>query len=117
MVEVRLLEHQGDLMKSLMLAAVLSVFILPLAVQAEDNDACKPVFEACAAQGYAKDETAPAGKKIWLNCANEILNKNKAVEKVDIAPNSFDANNCRDYRVAKDKFDQEWAKKHKRPKA
>ena len=77
-----------------------------------DYDACKPVFEACAAQGYSKDETAPVGKKIWLNCATTIINGKKAVAKVDMDPQSFDAKNCRDYREAKEKFDADWAAKH-----
>ncbi len=103
-------------MKTLFTGLILSALLTPFAsVHAEDYDACKQVFVACAAQGFTKDETAPAGKKIWLNCANPILNEKKAVEKVDIDPKGFDANNCRDYRKAKEKFDVEWAKKHKRP--
>jgi hypothetical protein len=82
---------------------------------ADDYDACKPVFEACAAQGYVKDDTAPVGKKIWLNCAGPILNQKKSVDKVDLDPSGWDAKNCRDYREAKAKFDAAWASKHKKP--
>lgn len=91
--------------------------VAPFYAQAheEENDACAPVFKACAAQGFAKDETAPVGKKIWLNCADLILNQKKAVATVDADPSGWDAKNCRDYRVAKAKFDADWAKKHKKP--
>jgi hypothetical protein len=100
----------------IVIALTLSLYALPIAAHAGDrNDACGPVFEACAAQGYFKDEKAPVGKKIYLNCASPILNQNKAVDKVDIDPNGFDANNCRDYRKAKDKFDASWAQNHQKP--
>jgi hypothetical protein len=98
--------------------AILSVLALPFIAQVradDSDDACKPLFEACAAQGYAKDEISPVGKKIWLNCASPILNQKKAVDKVDIDPTGFDATNCRDYRAARAKFDAHWAATHKKP--
>jgi len=95
---------------------IVSALTMPLFAQAEGADICKPVFEACAAQGYSKDETAPAGKKIWLNCANVIINQKKAVAKVDMDPNSFDAKNCHDFREARDQFEADWAKNHKKEK-
>ncbi len=106
--------HSMNLITQLALVSALTV---PFYVQAEESDACAAVFEACASQGFVKDETAPMGKKIWLDCANMILNHNKAVEKVSVDPNSFEAKNCRNYRVAKAKFDADWVKKHKAPKA
>ena len=81
----------------------------------DENDPCVPVFKACAAQGYMKDEKAPAGKKIYLNCADVIMNQKKAVDKVDIDPNGFDANNCRDYRKARTQFTADWVKNHQKP--
>jgi hypothetical protein len=103
-------------LRTTLILSALSISALSFSAHADDsNDACKPVFEACAAQGYAKDDTAPVGKKIWLNCANEILNKKKAVAHVDLDPNGFDAKNCRDYRKAKEKFDADWAANHKKP--
>ncbi len=104
-------------MKSLTKLIVLAALAMPFAAHADDeNDACKPVFEACAAQGFSKDETAPVGQKIWLNCATVILNQKKSVAKVDMDPNSFEAKNCSAYREAKTKFDADWAKNHKKPK-
>ena len=93
---------------------LLAAAAISFSVHAEEPDACAPVFEACAQQGFVKDETAPAGKKIWLDCANMIINHKKAVEKVSVGPNSFEAKNCAAYRVARAKFDAEWAKKHKK---
>jgi hypothetical protein len=109
-------ESQGNHMNSITKLLVLTALATPFAAHAGDNDACKPVFEACAAQGYAKDDATAAPMKIWLNCASVILEQKKAVAKVDVDPNGWDATNCRDYRIAKDKFDAEWAKKHKKTK-
>ena len=97
---------------ALVLFVLVSPFVINAEVHAEENDACAPVFKACAAQGFAKDDAAPTGKKIWLNCADVILNQKKAVATVDVDPKGFDANNCRDYRKAKEKFDADWAKNH-----
>jgi hypothetical protein len=106
---------KGPSMKKIAQLAILLSFASPLVAQAhEDYDFCKTVFAGCSAQGYSKDEVAPAGKKIWLDCANLILS-GKKVAKVDVDPNSFDAKNCRDYRDAKEKFDADWSKKHQRP--
>jgi hypothetical protein len=102
-------------MKFIQTILVLSVFASShVAFAGDEGDICGPVFKACAAQGFAKDDTAPAGKKIWLNCADPILNQKKSVDKVDIDPKGFDASNCRDYRKAKEKFDANWAKNHPR---
>jgi hypothetical protein len=98
----------------LALLALTSPLISPLVAHAEDADICRPVFEACAVQGFAKDDTSPAGKKIWADCASVILVQKKAVAKVAVDPNGFDAKNCRDYREAKSKFDAEWVKTHKK---
>lgn len=95
-------------------SVLLAAIAISFSVQAEAPDACAPVFEACASQGYVKDDMAPVGKKIWLDCANMIINHKKAVEKVAVDPASFDAKNCRDYREARAKFDADWAKKHKK---
>jgi hypothetical protein len=99
-----------NLIKLSMLFTLIAAPVLSRA--GDENDICAPVFKACAEQGFAKDDTAPAGKKIWLNCADVILNRKKAVQTVDVDPNGFDASNCRDYRKAKDKFDAEWVAKH-----
>lgn len=102
-------------MKLLAHLAVISSFALPLMAHAQrDLDACKPVFEACAAQGFTKDDTAPAGKKIWANCANVIIAQKKAVPTVAIDPNGADAKYCREYKEAKEKFDAEFARTHKK---
>lgn len=105
-------------MKSVSSFGLFLAFVAPLSAFAHaDYDFCKPVFEACAAQGYAKDETAPVGKKIWLNCASTIIDHKKAIAKVDMDPQSFEAKNCRDYREAKAKFDAEWDKNHQKPQS
>lgn len=89
---------------------------VPFFAQAEDNDPCGPVFKACAAQGFEKDETSPAGKKIWLNCADPIVNGGKKVAKVDMDPKSWDAKNCHDFREARAKFETDWVQNHKKTK-
>jgi len=105
--------NQKKNMKLLTSVLVFSGLVLSInAFAGDQNDACSPVFKACAAQGFVKDEKAPAGKKIYLNCADIILNQKKAVATVDIDPTGFDANNCRDYRKAKEKFDADWAQNH-----
>lgn len=96
---------------------VVTSFAAPAFAEMNSEDACTPVFAACAAKGYTKDDVAAPGKKIWLNCAEPILEEKKAVADVDVDPASWEANNCRDYRKAKDKFDADWAKKHKKPAA
>ena len=105
-----------NIMKMTANLIVIAALSLPLFAHAQSGfDACKPVFEACAAQNFKRDDTAPAGKKIWSNCVDVILNKKKPVEKVGLDPNGKDANYCRDYRAAKDKFDLDFAKKHPKP--
>lgn len=96
---------------------VLLAFVAsPLLAQA-DFDACDRVFAACAAQGFSKDESAPVGKKIWLNCADLIVNQSKAVPKVSLDPKGAEAKYCRDYREARAKFDKDWETAHPRPAA
>jgi len=34
---------------------------------------------------------------------------------MDLKPNSWEVQNCRNYQVARKKFDAEWTKKHKKP--
>ena len=92
------------------------VFAATLTSQARaDNDPCTPIYEACAAKGFVRDDAAPAGKKIYLDCAAALIDQKKAVPTMDLKPNSWEVENCRNYQVARKKFDAEWMKKHKKP--
>jgi hypothetical protein len=92
------------------------VFATILTTQAgADSDPCTPIYEACAAKGFVQDGAAPAGKKIYMDCAVVLIDQKKAVPTMDLKPNSWEVQNCRNYQVARKKFDAEWTKKHKKP--
>jgi hypothetical protein len=79
------------------------------------SDPCTLIYEACAAKGFVRDDAAPAGKKIYLDCAVVLIDQKKAVPMMDLKPNSWEVENCRNYQVARKKFDDEWTKTHKKP--
>ena len=92
------------------------VFAITLTTQARaDDDPCTPIYEACMAKGFVRDEAAPAGKKIYLDCAVVLIDQKKVVPTMDLKPDSWEVNNCRNYKVAKKKFDADWMTKHKKP--
>jgi hypothetical protein len=92
------------------------VFATTLTILARaDSDPCTLVYEACKAKGFVNDDGAPVGKKIYLDCASVLIDQKKAVPEMDFKPNSWEAQNCRNYQVARKKFDAEWTRKHKKP--
>ena len=94
----------------------LFVFATTLTTQARaDDDPCTSIYKACAAKGFVRDETAPPGKKIYLDCAVVLIDQKKDVPTMDLKANGWEVNNCRNYTVAKKKFDAEWMTKHKKP--
>ena len=106
---------RGKLIKSFNFVAFF-VFATTLTTQAcADSDPCTPIYEACAAKGFVKDDAAPAGKKIYSDCAVVLIDQKKTVPTMDLKPNSWEVQNCRNYKVARKKFDAEWMKKHKKP--
>jgi hypothetical protein len=98
-------------MKSFILLFTLTAALAPQFSQAEEQDACAPVFKACEAQGFTKDEAAAAGKKIWADCANPIIFQGKMVPTVEVTAKV--AKKCKMYKVAKDEFTKNWNEKHK----
>lgn len=102
-------------MKSFTIIAFFA-FATTLTTQARaDSDPCTLIYEACAAKGFVRDDAAPAGKKIYLDCAVVLIDQKKAVATMDLKPNSWEVENCRNYQVARKKFDAEWTKTHKKP--
>lgn len=95
---------------SLLIAAI----AISYTAKAEIQDPCAPVFMACSAQGFEKDDNAPAGKKIWLDCASQLLINKKSVAKVNIDPKGSDVAYCNKYREAKAKFDADFVKNNKK---
>ena len=92
------------------------VFATTSTIQARaESDPCTVIYEACVAKGFVRDEAAPAGKKIYSDCAVVLIDQKKAVPTMDLQPNSWEVQNCRSYQVARKKFDAEWAKTHKKP--
>lgn len=64
-----------------------------------------PFFTGCEAAGYAKDDGAPASKKIFTNCGGSmLLSKKVAGAKVDAKV----ATGCSKFITAKDKFEKQW---------
>ena len=67
------------------------VFATILTTQAgADSDPCTAIYEACAAKGFVQDDAAPAGKKIYLDCAVVLIDQKKAVPTMDLKPNSWE---------------------------
>ena len=64
-------------------------------------DPCAPVFMACEAAGFSQAKDAPAGKKLWQDCASPLL-EGKAVAsiKLDAKAGPY----CKKYKMAKDAF-------------
>jgi hypothetical protein len=83
---------------------------LPSFAHADDHDVCGPVFQACEGQGYARDQEAAPGKKIWADCADLIINKKKTVANVTVDPK--DVKKCRKFKKAKAEFEKNWNQKN-----
>ena len=108
-------KSRGNFIKSSNIIAFF-VFATTLITQARaDSDPCTPIYEACVAKGFVRDDAAPAGKKIYLDCAVVLIDQKKAVPTMDLKPNSWEVQNCRNYQVARKKFDADWMTKHKKP--
>ena len=64
-----------------------------------------PFFTACDSAGYAKDDGAPAGKKIFTNCGGPML-RDKKVEGVKVDAKVVAG--CSKFKTTKDKFEKQW---------
>jgi hypothetical protein len=93
-----------------LLIFTLALTTLSAQAQMEHPDACTPVFKACAAQGFMRDEQATPGKKMWGDCAHPIIFENKSV--AGVAVDAKVAAKCKKYKIAKDQFEKDWNQKH-----
>ncbi|MBI2727004.1 MAG: hypothetical protein HYX42_12230 [Polaromonas sp.] len=94
-------------MKSIIASAALIAAMSPAFAQMYNSapDPCTPVFAACEAAGYSKDETAPAGKKIFAECGGPLMH-GKKVEGVKV--DAKVAARCTRFKADKDKFEKKW---------
>ncbi|MES2911687.1 MAG: hypothetical protein V4718_09880 [Pseudomonadota bacterium] len=94
-------------MKSFIASAALILAMSPAFAQMYNSapDPCTPVFAACEAAGYAKDDVAPAGKKIYGDCGGRIMYGKKVA---DITLDAKVASRCMRYKADKDKFEKKW---------
>ena len=98
-------------MKSIIASIALTAFMVPVMAQdyGSTPDACSPVFAACEAQGYKKDMEAPAGKKVWADCAGPVMaGKPVAGLKLD----GKIADRCFKFKTAKTQFEKDWNAKN-----
>ncbi|MDB5965237.1 MAG: hypothetical protein JWQ72_1737 [Polaromonas sp.] len=94
-------------MKSTLAAITLALALSPAFAQMYNAapDPCSPVFAACEAAGYAKDDGAPAGKKIFADCGGPLMH-GKAVAGVKVEKKV--AARCTRFKADKDKFEKKW---------
>ncbi len=94
-------------MKSIFAAIVLTLGISSVFAQMMDRapDPCTPVFQACEAAGFSKDDSAPAGKKIYAQCGGPMM-AGKKIEGVKV--DAKVAARCVRFKADKDKFEKKW---------
>lgn len=98
-------------MKLLTALVALAAALSPVLGHAYDTpDPCAPVFIACEAAGFSQAKDAPAGKKVWQDCAGPLL-EGKAVASVKLDAKAGPY--CKKYKIAKDAFQADWMGKNK----
>ena len=98
-------------MKLLIALAAFTAALSPALSHAyETPDPCAPVFIACEAAGFSQAKDAPAGKKVWQDCATPLL-EGKAVASVKLDAKAGPY--CKKYKIAKDAFQADWMSKNK----
>ncbi len=94
-------------MRSIIASAVIILAMSPVFAQMYNAapDPCTPVFAACEAAGYLKDDAAPAGKKIYGDCGGRVM-YGKKVDNLKL--DAKVADRCMRYKADKDKFEKKW---------
>ena len=94
-------------MKSGIAAVTLVMALSPAFAQLYNAapDPCSPVFAACEAAGYTRDEGAAAGKKVFADCGGPLMH-GKKVEGVKV--DAKVAARCTRFKADKDKFEKKW---------